>query len=402
VQSNEIINTLNSLEFKEWLRTNWNKRPSELALQLKHVPRQKRSIFLKILQLFQKSTTKLPSFTSKYAAMSDKSFEQCSSEKLAIFKSTLFSGDKMLNITGGLGVDDWAFSDKFTSILSLDCDEEIHLLAEYNLQLMRIHNVTRVCIRAETFLRKANSFDFIYADPDRRSGSTKDFRPENSLPNVIQLEEQLLASAPKVLIKFSPLADISHLSKIFRHLAKIWVVSADNEVKEILALLERGSSGLKEVRAVIVTNEKSYTYSAFQPLDINIEHLSENLFFEPALSLIKADIGEEWYQKIGLTKVGMNSAFYFGKTHWPEFPGRAFEVVCQSAYKPRLLKLYLAKLGIDKANITKRDFPWSVAQIREIFKLKEGGEDYLFFFKDNKKELTFVHGKKSKVRRSLF
>ena len=59
-----------------------------------------------------------------------------------------------------------------------------------------------------------------------------------------------------------------------------------------------------------------------------------------------------------------------------DFPGRRFRVDAVSGFGKKESKTFLS--AVEKANLTVRNFPSSVVELRKKLKLKEGGDVYLF------------------------
>ena len=104
------------------------------------------------LTLYQKAKDKLPMFISKFCYLTSKSYEQSSSEALANFKASLYSGETLIDLTGGLGIDDIAFSKTFKKVISIDIDEELDMLTKINLKKLGISNIERITAKAEDFI----------------------------------------------------------------------------------------------------------------------------------------------------------------------------------------------------------------------------------------------------------
>ena len=72
----------------------------------------------------------------------------------------------------------------------------------------------------------------------------------------------------------------------------------------------------------------------------------------------------------------MNSHLYTSDRFLESFPGRTFKVQSWAVFNNKITKTLLA--GITQANITTRNFPLSVKDLRTKLKLKDGGNYYIF------------------------
>ncbi len=90
------------------------------------------------LEIYPRAAEKLPEFTRSYCYLNRKSYEQASSEAVAAYRATLFGGNTVIDLAGGLGIDDIAFSKSFNKVISIDPDAELNTLAVINFSLLKI------------------------------------------------------------------------------------------------------------------------------------------------------------------------------------------------------------------------------------------------------------------------
>jgi 16S rRNA G966 N2-methylase RsmD len=331
------------------------------------------------LLIYPKAVVKIPSFTAVYAKFTPQSFEQSSSEVLANIKSSLIFGKRILDLSGGLGVDDWAFSKRFEQVVSLDIDAELNKLVRYNFTLLQVANIQRIDIDAYQYVHNnVERFDWVYLDADRR---VKDKRSYS-----------LFTFSENILLKVSPMVDIHAIITECKTVKEIWIVSHKNEVKEILVHLQQTES-LPMIHALNIDGEQHQQFSKQYPIvQQELQPAVDGLwFYEPALSLIKAYLATSYMQERGISQVANHSLFGVSPTEVKDFFGRRFKLYESFVFSKGRLKTYLANNSITKANITKRNFPMDVAEIRQLTGLKEGGTDYLFFALDAAGEKRVFH-----------
>ena len=176
--------------------------------------------------------------------------EQCSSSETAFYKASVAAraGSRIADLTGGLGVDSWAFSKVAKEVLYNEMKPELAAAAERNYRELGVENVTvRNCrLDPGNVNEVLDGFDpdIIFLDPARRAeDGRKVFRLEDCQPDVLQLLPELFAAAPLVLLKLSPMADITLVCRQLQGVKEVHVVAADGECKELLLLLERGYEG---------------------------------------------------------------------------------------------------------------------------------------------------------------
>jgi len=345
------------------------------------------------LKLYPKAAKKLPTFAEKHCYLTTKSYEQSSSEALANYKAKLFSGDTLVDLTGGLGVDDYAFSRSFNKVISVDNDSELNELARINFSKLGADNLVRIDSTAEDFLKTARGADLVYLDADRRTSSRKAVTLHGSSPPVLEILPRVFETASKVLLKLSPLIDISYIIKTLPYIRWIKVISLNNEVKEILVLLEKHHSGLIEIYAIDIKeerNERNYSARHNENLSPVIGHIG-SYFFEPSASLVKSGLVNHYATSHGLTTVSKNGVFLLSDKIVNDFFGRGFLIKNIIKFSKTALKKYFKDLEILKANISCRNFPVSEAALKKHFTISDGGNEYLFFTTNSAGEKFMYH-----------
>lgn len=339
-----------------------------------------------------KCQNKLPSwFSTKNIYYPNKlNIEQTSSEITAKYKSELVAGNSLLDITGGFGVDSFYFSQKVKNITYCEINEDLYKIVSHNFEQFKTKNIEILNANGIEFLKDNEKFfDWIYSDPSRRNDTKgKVFLLEDCLPNIPKHLDLLLNKTNKILIKISPILDISSAINELKFVKEIHIVAVENEVKELLFILEKGYSqniGIKTINF----NKKNLQRFNFTLNNNAISTYSEpkKYLFEPNAAILKAGAFHEISHFYKIDKLHLHSHLYTSE-NLIEFPGRSFEIKNSISYdKKQLKKLIPSK----KANITTRNFPESVEQIRKKTGLKDGGNQYLFFTTDiNNKHIVLI------------
>ena len=350
------------------------------------------------LALYPKANTKVPKFTSNYCYLTSKSYEQSSSEALAQYKASLFEGETLLDLSGGLGIDDIAFSTKFKRVVSIDSDSELNLIADVNFCKLGIQNIERITANAEDYINNVISADLVYIDADRRAvqSGKKSVTLHNSSPNILQMLNRLFEITPQILIKLSPLTDITYINKNLGILKEIRVISLENEVKEILVLLDRNHKDLQLITAVDIQSDGNV--KEYSPSEISINETQpeeeQNYFFEPVAALAKAGIADGYAARNNYHKISARGKFYTSAKLPADSFGRVFRIVCHFQFGKSALVKYLRDNSIKHANVSSSNFPVKPEEIKKTFALKDGREDYFFFTTNDKKEKLFYHCRK--------
>lgn len=308
--------------------------------------------------------------------------EQTSSEKTASYKAQLIDGKTMIDITGGLGVDSFYFSKKMDAVFHCELNGSLSEIAAYNFEVLGATNITSIRTDGIQFLTDSNeSMDWIYIDPSRRNEvKGKVFRFVDSLPNIPDNLNSLFEKTKKVLIKASPLLDISMGISELRFTKEVHVVAVHNEVKELLFILEHGHDSDIQIKTANLNDNHDEIYTFTIDGEKNaVAKLGEPVtyLYEPNAAILKSGGFKSAGNAFGLKKLHGHSHLYTSDT-LIDFPGRRFKILDALPYRKKELRKFVGA----RANITTRNFPEAVAEIRKKFKIKDGGDDYLFFTTD--------------------
>ena len=373
-----------SLETLRFIEENVRADVRSLALQAKKYPQVDMAMAVVQIAGRQIAEAKVPSWYRTEGLLYPKhlSMEQCSSEVTAFYKAGLVEGETFADLTGGFGIDCSFLSRKFKQADYVERQEELCDLACHNFPLLglniRVHNEDGVA-----YLNQMTLVDCLFLDPARRDGhGGKTVAISDCEPDVSALEELLVEKARTVMVKLSPMLDLSLALKTLKHVHEVHVVSVNNECKELLLLLRKEpvSSEIKiHCEQIVNTCERQhfvFTQEQERASDCPLATQVETYLYEPNASILKAGAYRSLTQAYPLKKLHTSSHLYTSPDFIEGFPGRKFKVEAISNFGKKELKAFLQ--GMEKANLTIRNFPSSVAELRKRLKLKEGGEDYLF------------------------
>ncbi|RZS90754.1 THUMP-like domain-containing protein [Aquimarina brevivitae] len=319
--------------------------------------------------------------------------EQTSSQSTALFKSELVSGKKLIDITGGLGIDSYFFSKKVTEVIHCELHTELSTIAKHNFEVLGAKNIKAKNKDGLQELEKELNLDWIYIDPSRRNETKgKVFFLRDCIPNVPVHLSYLFSKADNILLKTAPLLDIKAGIEELAQIASIYVVALNNEVKELLWVLKKDFDAEMQITAVNITNKDVHSYTFDPNTEKSIEPefgLPETFLYEPNAAIMKAGAFSSIGRSYALRKLHQHSHLYTNQKLIQEFPGRIFKINKVVPYQ----KKHIQQLNVQKSNITTRNFPLPVAQLRKKLKIKEGGTDYLFFTTnmDNQKIVIHCH-----------
>lgn len=305
--------------------------------------------------------------------------EQTSSEVTAKYKSEIISGKSLLDLTGGFGVDSFFFSKKTDEVFHFEIDDTLAEIAAHNFKVLEVKNVQNFSRNGLAFLKECErSFDFIYADPSRRNKEKgKVFRLADCIPNIPENLDLLFRKSNSVLIKTSPLLDFTIGIEELQFVKEIHVAAVDNDVKELLWLLEKDFSEEIKIKTINFAKSGDQIFNFIlseEKKELSLYSKPSTYLYEPNASILKAGAFKTIGSKLSLKKLHQHSHLYTSD-ELVNFPGRRFKIEQTLDYN----KKSVSKLKGKQANITTRNFPDNVAAIRKKFKIKEGGNTFIFF-----------------------
>ena len=339
----------------------------------------------------QAARQKLPSWAATEGVLYPPhlSMEQCSGEPAARYKAELASlltsgaSHRFVDLTGGFGIDFSFISQHFAEAVYVECQEHLCQLARHNFPLMGIRGEV-VCADATAYLQQMQHASLVFIDPARRdSHGGRTYGIADCTPDVLQLRDMLLQKADCILLKLSPMLDwrkaVSDLGQ--QYVSEVHIVSVQNECKELLIVLKE-SEGDLDLHCVNLLNDgisqESFVCkpSSFVPHPSSLTPRPSSFLYEPNASIMKAGCFDAVASAWGVSQIAPNSHLFVSDQLLTDFPGRSFQIVSVCSMNKKELKTALR--DITQANITVRNFPLSVAELRKRLKTGEGGSNYIF------------------------
>jgi len=366
---------------QEFIDVNINTDVQKLALKKNPFPDYDWKLIVNQIQAKQKAQHKLPSWfkAKKIVYPSAISIEQTSSERLAKFKSELINGDTLIDLTGGFGVDAYYFAKKFKQVYHCEFNEELSDIVHFNLKAFEIDTIQTLKGDSLEILKDLNqTFDWLYIDPARRSQSKqKVFLLKDCTPNVPENLNEYFNFSQNILIKTAPILDISAGIKELNYVKKIYIVSLENEVKELLWILEKDFNKNIEIEAVNIAKNGDLDKfkTTLEDASYCAMGLPKKFLYEPFTAVMKTGNFNSIATTFGLEKLQQHSHLYTNET-LIDFPGRRFQIESIVANQKKEMK---AVFENKKFNITTRNYPLSVEEIRKKWKIKDGGDKFAFF-----------------------
>ncbi|MBQ0137415.1 MAG: hypothetical protein KBS40_05390 [Bacteroidales bacterium] len=404
----------------ELIRQHVQDRVEDLALHRSRFPEltdEDWRFFLQQIEGYQRTKDKLPLFAHSLedAALQDGSkaayslegkswwypprlsCEQCSSEATARYKAQLtaslnskFKIQHLIDLTGGAGVDTYFMGENFEMVDYVEQNAELCALARHNLPSnVTIHNTT-----AENFLDSPthqltdspiHRFTTIYIDPARRDkNGGKVFRLEDCTPNVLGLLPRMQAVADTIMIKLSPMLDITAALRSLGDGWQVHVVAVKNEVKEVLLLstLSAKRSTLNSICAVdlaegwrfeFTREEEDNTTCTYSVDDVQCTmHDDKKLYlYEPSAAILKAGAYKLVGARYGLNKLDVNTHLYVSDQLINDFPGRVFRI-------NRFTDSPIHRFPDSPTfNVLTRNYVMGAEELKKKLKVRDGGTQYI-------------------------
>jgi len=333
------------------------------------------------------------------------SMEQCSSEATARYKArvasrcadmALSAGVKaeecaLADLTGGFGVDCTLMARCFASSTYVERQPSLCDIARTNFALMGL-NTRVVTAEAGDALRQMDHMTLIFLDPARRDANgARTYSISDCTPDVGAMKQELLSRSRFVMVKLSPMLDWRKAGEElgWQWVSEVHIVSTGGECKELLFLLSAQATD-GDRRLYCANDDEIFSLSitpgqtqlGYSPADDDLPAATPDMLtpgtyiYEPNASIMKSGCFREVERRFQLRQLEKNSHLFAGCHRVEHFPGRCFVLRDVFTMNKRELRRLLQQ--VDSANITARNFPLSVAQLRQRLKLADGGDNYLF------------------------
>ena len=389
-------------EYYEFIEAHAEERVEDLALRLNAFSPEARTFILRQIEGRQRLRTKVPSWCAvpRLHFPPRLSLEQCSGEVTARYKAALverwvekLDHPVLVDLTGGMGVDFSFMAAHCAEAVYVERNAELVELAAHNFPLIGLTQARTVCSEASTYLDTLLSADILFLDPARRDEiGRKVVRIEACEPDVCALSESLRSRCRHLLIKLSPMLDVRDALDRLPGIEAVHIVAVDGECKEVLlccrGLLHDTTTALVPMEVPITcvdlsstgrrpSTTFSFTFSAESTAPLRLAENLSGWLYEPNAAVLKAGAYRTLSQQFDVAALHPNTHLYVGTSAQPrlDFPGRVFRLNDVVGFSKSELRRVSA---LRQVNLTVRNFPSPVAELRKRFKWSEGGEHYLF------------------------
>lgn len=308
--------------------------------------------------------------------------EQASSQATAEFKAKNLNGKSFVDLTSGFGIDAYFLCQNFEEITLVEQNADLLEIVKHNWGILG-KKAEFINENLENFLtQNQQKFDLIYLDPARRDEhKNKKFLLEDLSPNLLEIQNDLLKISNQIIIKLSPLIDISYLISTLNNIVEIQIIAVRNEVKELLVII----NSTKERPQTTITCINLETEDLAFSFDYDDEKTAFSEYSEPLQYLyipnnavLKSGGFNSVSERFQLNKLHPNTHFYTSDDFIQEFPGRILKVETIDSKQ--------IKKG-EKFNIISKNHPLTPAEIKRKYKIMDGGNGYLIFTQTEKSKI---------------
>ena len=371
-------------ETNQFIKDNKEADVHQLALLSSRFPEVDMTLAIRQIHGKQKIKFKVPLFysTDEILYPLQLSLEQSSSESTANYKSILCTGYSLVDLTGGFGVDCYFMARRFKQVTYVDHLDELCILAKHNFKVLNMDYIQIIHSETEDYLNNLDHTDWIFIDPARRSTAGKKVvMLSDCEPDVSSLYPLLLKKATQVMIKLSPMMDVTEAIRELPNTNEVHIISVENECKEVLLILNQTVGNTIKVKTINIgkNNENQlfeYDLDNEPTAEVSLATKIDKYLYEPNAAIMKSGAFKLIGNRFTLNKLHKNTHLYTSNEFIEEFPGRIFEVTGQWGNSKKELKDII--LRTPKANISTRNYPLSVEELRKKLKIKDGGDIYLF------------------------
>ena len=282
-----------------------------------------------------------------------------------------------VDLTAGFGVDFAALAPLFARATYVERQEVLCDIARHNLPLLGLPEAEVRCSSAEEVLQELadNPVTLLFLDPARRDAAGRKVALiEDCTPDVCALQGQLRAAARFVLIKLSPMLDLTAALRSLQGVVEAHVVSVDGECKELLLLLAAEASAAEPlIHCSYSPTAPPLTFRMSEERSSNAVMAAglQQYLYEPDAAILKAGAFKVLCQRYPVSKLAPDTHLYTSDEPVVDFPGRRWKVMDSCSFAKSELRRLLS--DVPAADLTLRGFPGSVAQLRKQLHLREGG-----------------------------
>ncbi len=312
------------------------------------------------------------------------SAEQCTSDLLAEFHASLINdGENILDMTCGLGIDTFHFARKAKNVTAIELDADVANAATINARTLSLDNITIINDNCINFITTDNNiYDTIFIDPARRGeGGKRLYALTDCIPDVTAIIDVIKAKCNRLIIKASPMIDISKTLEEHPYISEVYTLGTKQECKELILIADFSKKTITPILHAVTMTESGISELRYTAIE---EHKSIPLFdtpnennyiYEPFPALMKAAPYRLLSAKYNVNKLHPNTHIYTSNKYIENFPGDIFRIDKIIEFSSKEIKnIYKSYPQI---NVATRNFILTADELRKRLKVKDGGENKL-------------------------
>ncbi len=347
----------------------------------------------------RKAANKLKPFveSDRFLFADSLSAEQSSDYRVARYHLDIVGKDNLvLDMTAGLGIDAMTLSQK-NIVTAIELDGSRAEALKHNADIFELDNLSVINADSIEFLRSSHQkYNVIFIDPARRKNDNRrvyGFR--DCEPDILENMDLLKSHADRIVIKASPLLDITQTIRDLDNLESIHIVSVKGECKEVLAILNNKAGTRPYIRVVDLGDD---TFDSLFEIDIDSFLLKNSCeladeadvapgkyLYIPNAGMMKIDVGSALCSRFeGMKKISPNTNLYVSEKIYDGFPGSIHEIKMIPDKKD--LKVFRN----ERYNVSTKNYPMEAEALRKKLKVREGHEKFIYGFRAFKKEIPML------------
>lgn len=379
------------IDILQFAREHSGDDPLQLLLQRQRYPEVDLSLVAQQLEAQQQASVKWPTLAAcaNYFYPPRLNREQSSSEATALFKAKLlreYGEGMVIDLTGGMGVDTYFMAQVAEHADYCEQDAALCDIARHNFEALGVSNISCHTGDSIEFLAGSNNiYNTIFIDPARRNklgGKVAAF--EDCTPNLLLHLDLLRNHCRQLLIKASPMIDISQAERQLGVVSDIYIVAVKGECKEVLFQVPNSEFQVPTEAAIlhcldirsISSTPSIFSFTRKDEESASCTFASEmaTYLYEPNAALMKGGCFRLLSQQYGIQQLARNTHLYTSERLVDNFPGRVFRVMQPTVLNAKSIGNLVPE---GKAHVIARNHPLSADTLQKKLKLHEGGSRFI-------------------------
>lgn len=361
-----------------------NEKADTIKLRLKYHGNPEMELAITQIECRRKTTVKLADTLScsRFIFPNTLAAEQSTSDALAEFHATLIEpGSRVLDMTCGLGIDAYHCARRADSVTAIDINPEVTEAVVHNAGALGLDNIKVVCADSVEWTETTNmQFDTIFIDPARRGDNGERlFALSHCRPDVVSLLPTMQRIARRVIIKASPMLDVSRTISELRCVEAIYLIGTPTECKELTAVIDFSlPENNSPVLHAVTVGFPTLTFTAAEESATTVAPLMPKngmTLYEPLPAVLKSGAFSTFAARYGLSPIHPHTHLYLSDRNTADIPARRYEITAVVPFS----RQGMGQLGdIHQANISVRNFIVSAPELSKKLKLRDGGNIHIF------------------------